>query len=157
MFFVHARILLGFYALCVTSVTSYSTHPGIEPDVCCNYVRAEDIQAIEWIRTQTASDAVVVISSFQARNYRIGTDAGMWVEVLSGRSIRKRSYALDWDSDAALRTSCEEAAGEVYVYAGSMPYSFQWIGLERNDDFQLVFARGGARVYHIEGCQGMRP
>jgi hypothetical protein len=136
---------------------SFSTHPVSEPDRCCNYVHSEDIEAMQWIRTQTTPDAVIVIPSFQSRNYRIGTDAGSWVEVLSGRNVRKRSYALDWSTKGALRQSCEETSGDVYAYAGSMPFSFKWVGMDLNDSLRLVYWQGDTRIYQITGCQEFPP
>jgi hypothetical protein len=140
-------------ALVCLVLGSFSTHSVSEPDRCCNYVLSEDIDAMQWIQTQTSPEAEIVISSFQSRNYRIGTDAGSWVEVLSGRSVRKRSYALEWSTKGALRQSCGESSGGVYVYAGSMPFSFKWVDMDQNDSLRLVYAQGDTRIYQITGCQ----
>ena len=119
------------------------------PDPCCNYVKRADVDAIHWIGGNTPEKAVVWIAGFQAKNYMIGTDAGIWVNPLSGRNTNKLAYDFDWNSPSAPGEICKPGYQDVYIYKGGMPYSFDKAQLVKQNWLRVIFKENGTVIYNV--------
>jgi hypothetical protein len=135
---------------------SYAFSSQLTPDLCCNYVRAGDLQAIQWIATNTPPQATILVAAYRERNYMIGTDAGMWVHVLTGRNGNRRPYSQNWSSLDVLRDACRPMGEDVFVYSGQEGYSFDRRVLDGNKLFRLEFEAGPIRVYRLTGCSSLK-
>jgi hypothetical protein len=119
------------------------------PDPCCNYVDRQDLNAIRWIADNIPEDAVVIIPGIRARNYLVGTDAGMWINPLSGANTNKVLYNVNWKSSEILLKVCP---ADTYIFISDMPYSFNETRLALQAWVRLVYAEGDTRIYRVVDC-----
>lgn len=136
---------------------SFSLQGSLRADHCCNYVDAGDLHALDWIKSETAPEAIVLISGYQMRNYQVATDGGAWVRALSGRNMNKVRYDLPWNKDSARALVCKPEWNEPYIYAGGQEFSFDRNLLYRPEWYEVVYEYGGTRIYKVHNCQNSRP
>jgi hypothetical protein len=92
-----------------------------------DYVTPDDIRAFAWIQAESPPTSEFVIAALaKTANYSRASDAGIWIEVLTGRTSIKLPYQFQWDSVEAVRGLCEELGSRspVYVYVGHLETSF---------------------------------
>ena len=143
-----AQLLLAI-SMGVVVVASMLSSNTFYPDPCCNYVKKADVTAINWIRENTQEEAVVWIAGFQANNYVIGTDAGVWINTLTGRNTNRLAFDFDWNSPSAQGTICKPGYQEVYIYKGGMPYSFNETQLAGQNWLREIFKANGTAIYNV--------
>lgn len=120
-------------------------------DACCRYVQSEDLQAMEWIRANTDPDATILIAGFEDQGICcLATDAGAWIRALTGRTYQYRSYLYTWDTQEVMEELCP--FGEVYIYAGSTPFSFSRERFARPGWYERVFSNGPVAIYRPLRC-----
>jgi hypothetical protein len=122
------------------------------PDPCCNYFAAQDGQALDWIRENATPRTLFVIAVFADENQRFGTDAGIWIQPLTGTATNMLAYDSDWDDPATLETLCRAGAGQTYLYTGGTTFSFPSAELARQTWLQPVFRAGQVQLYQVTGC-----
>lgn len=122
------------------------------PDPCCNYFAAQDVQAFGWIRENATPRTLFVIAVFTDGNQRFGTDAGIWIQPLTGIASNMLAYDSDWDDPATLETLCRAGAGQTYLYVGGTTFSFPSAELARQTWLQPVFRAGQVQLYQVTGC-----
>ena len=144
------RGIIGFSALVVA--IGLSSSRVVYPDPCCDYVKAGDLQAIQWIEENTPRDAVIWIAGFRSRNYIVGMDAGVWIQTLTGRDINKLPYDFAWDAPDAPARICQPIQKNVYIYEGGRPYSFDDARLEEQNWLRRTFAADGTKIYWVAVC-----
>lgn len=97
-----------------------------EPVSNTNYVSDDDIQAFSWITETTPPDAVFIIAA-KARSvhYLQPSDSGVWINILTGRDVIKKTFQIDWDSGGLSHDLCVQSAPKpVYIYVGHVDSSF---------------------------------
>jgi hypothetical protein len=124
------------------------------PDRCCNYFTADDQAAFQWIRNNVSSDSLFLISTFQNQNRTVGTDGGMWLEILTKRPANKIPFNVAWDSTMGINSICSSNKRSVYVYSGGDEFSFSDKALKDIQLFQPVFQSGKVVIYHALRCRG---
>ena len=139
-------LAISMGAMVLASMLSSNT---FRPDPCCNYVKRADVDAIHWIGGSTQAKAVVWIAAFQAKNFMIGTDAGIWVNPLTGRNTNKLAYDFDWNSPSAPGAICKPGYQDVYIYKGGMPYSFNQAQLAKQNWLRVIFEENGTAIYNV--------
>ena len=122
------------------------------PDPCCNYFAAQDGQALDWIRENASPHTLFVIAVFADENQRFGTDAGIWIQPLTGTATNMLAYDSDWDDPAALEALCRADGGQTYLYTGGTAFSFPSAELARQPWLQPVFRAEQVQVYQVTGC-----
>jgi hypothetical protein len=125
---------------------------GAYPNACCNFVTEDDRHALEWIRTETPADSLVLVAGFKEGGQFFGTDAGIWVQALSERDSNRMAFDTDWAVTGEIERLCRDEAAEVYVYAGGGPYSFDEAGLAAQAWAAPTFAWGRTTVYKVGDC-----
>ena len=128
---------------------SFLSADSIYPDICCNYIKSSDIEAIEWLKKNTPQDAVVWITAFKSRNYMISTDAGAWIRALTGRNVNKLDFDFEWSSHNSFESICRPDYKEVYIYKGNGFYSFTDKILADKSWLKPVFASGETKIYKV--------
>jgi hypothetical protein len=136
---------------------SFSLQGSLRADHCCNYVDTGDLYALDWIKSETSPEAIVLISGYEMRNYQVATDGGAWVRALSGRNMNKVRYDLPWNKDSARALVCKSEWNEPYIYAGGQEFSFDRNLLYRPEWYEVVYEYGGTRIYKVHNCQNSRP
>ena len=121
------------------------------PDPCCNFVTPSDLAAIDWMKDDLPSDAVVYIAAIKKEDGLIGSDAGVWVTPLSGFSSQLLPYDYAWFSGQEHAKVC--ALTPSYLYASGQPYSFQINAITRPDWYELVFENSSTSIYRIISCK----
>ena len=122
------------------------------PDPCCNYFTAQDAQAFGWIRENASPRTLFVIAVFADENQRFGTDAGIWIQPLTGTATNMLAYDSDWDDPAALEALCRPGGGQTYLYTGGTAFSFPSAELARQTWLQPVFRAEQVQLYQVTGC-----
>ena len=118
------------------------------PDACCMYVEDNDMIAYNWIRSNTPPNATFFIAGLESQNYIMSTDAGAWIQPLTGRETKKRSNQTSWLAPDVLNDSCQFEP--VYIYVGGHYFSFDYIKrFEENSRFEQVFSKGQLHIYKI--------
>jgi hypothetical protein len=130
----------------VSSIPAWNT---FYPDPCCNYVRRDDLNAIRWVGENTPVDSVIWIAGFKPHKYVIGTDAGVWMHALAGRNVNKLPYDFDWNATSLSAKVCPDGYKDVYVFLGSMLFSFRESSLNANRQIEVVFGSGSTKIYRV--------
>jgi hypothetical protein len=121
------------------------------PDPCCNFVTPSDLAAINWMKDDLPSDAVMYIAAIKKEDGLIGSDAGVWVTPLTGTFSQFLPYDYAWFSGHEHAKVC--ALTPAYLYAGDQPYSFQINAITRPDWYELVFENSSTSIYRIISCK----
>jgi hypothetical protein len=108
-------------------------------------VRPNDLNALEWIRTNTPQDALFMVNTFHwdfNDEYIIGSDAGYWLPLLAGRQTLTLPmiYTVEKTTQAGLAQrliAVDQLEGDLASPAG--------IGLMRQEGISYIFIgeRGG--------------
>ena len=128
----------------------------------------EDLRAMEWIRENVASDAMFLINSIWWQyDMRMGTDAGWWIPLLTGRrttlppvlySMADPDYVAAVNSigqtvedsetlnDPSLRETLDQL-GVTHVYVGAKGGHLTPQMLLASDGFQPVYSSGEVWVF----------
>jgi hypothetical protein len=138
----------------LAALIGFGSSQSFSPDKCCNYVSRADLSAIEWIDKHSSSKAVVWIAGFKPKNYMLGTDAGIWISALTDRNVNKLRYDINWNSESGIRRLCQKGYSDVYVYKGSMPYSFEDLGLSSATWLEQVYRANSTIIYRVSCSSG---
>lgn len=135
-----------------------------------SFVRTADLNAMEWIRSNTANDARFFIATqFWTPRVAHGLDAGYWIPYLAQRQtiVPPQQYAADGEAEyinsvnqrlAVLQntTSIEQLweklreFGLSYVYIGARPTQLDpTIFQGRADYFTMVYHRDGVWIFKV--------
>jgi hypothetical protein len=124
----------------------------IEADECCKYVTPADLEVIRWLDDNLSQDATILVSGFTTGNTHIGVDAGLWITPLTGRKTVFVTHSTNWEELEVVREICKK--GDVYIFAGHLPNSFQRARMTRSEWYEIVHAQNGTRLIHANVCIG---
>ncbi len=144
----HWVMWIGFI---LAASMGFLTAGSIYPDPCCDYVKPTDLNSLGWIKENTPADSVFWIPAIKSRNYLVGLDAGVWINVLTGRNANKLRYNVDWDSSAVQSQICRSGVANTYIYEGGRPYSFDDVLLSELPWTRPVYADGAVKIYQVVG------
>jgi hypothetical protein len=128
------------------------------PSDCCNFVKFDDTIAFDWLDSNLPPDANILIASTQMNVLPsgptpgpVGTDAGIWIPALTGRTI---TYA-QFETDFRLPDSLEKLCGQQvdYVYVGGTEQSFRVERLLLKEEwYQAVLSLEEVQLFRVIGC-----
>lgn len=95
-----------------------------------------------------------LISTFQNQGRTVGTDGGMWLEMLPGRPVNKIPFNVVWNSPAGINSVCSSNKKTVFIYSGSSEFSFSDTSLKDVQLFHPVFQSGKIIIYQAVRCRG---
>ena len=152
MVFLTTVILMGFTGY--ISLSRYDFYPSD----CCNYVKYDDTVAFDWLRRNTPPDARILIASTQMNVLpsgpaagSVGTDAGIWLPVLTGRDTVFAPSESDFHSTNTQEQLCQMRID--YIYVGGMGQTFNAAQLQTEADwYERVLFLPNARLYQLTGC-----
>jgi hypothetical protein len=147
-----SRYAIGITATLVALAFVPGARPGLRPDVCCNFVHTGDLQALEWIKESTPANSLVLTSAFSEKGQVFGTDAGIWVQALTGRATNRLTFDTDWRNPAEIMRVCGGGARDIYLYAGGTPYAFDQGVLREQAWARVVFSGGKTILFQVEDC-----
>lgn len=124
----------------------------LSPDPCCNYATKDDLRAIEWVKTTSSQNTLVLIPSFREQGKTYGTDAGIWVEPLTNSAVNKLPFSTNWASDHTFQEICSTGNTQTYIYAGSRQYSFPKSQIEQQAWLTPVFQSNNVAIFKVDGC-----
>lgn len=140
-----------------------------------NYVRADDLRAMEWIQIHTPRSARFMVNTFHwdfQSTFVTGSDAGYWLPLLTGRSsvlvpviysfersdlpdLNEQLVALD-RLEGHLTTpeamAMLEREGVTYVYIGQRGGPIVAQELLHSQEFKLEFQSGSVYVFSFSGA-----
>jgi hypothetical protein len=147
-----AVLLVGFAGLMpIVSYNFYSSD-------CCNLVGYDDTVVFEWIDRNLPSDALILIAATQLNvlptgpsESLVGTDAGIWIPVLTGRNISLVSFDTDFRSASTLIDLCQKQVG--YIYSGGRAHSFNAMQLQAKTEwYERMLFLPNAQLYQLTSC-----
>ena len=148
-----------FFIILIGSFSFYSLQNySFSPSPCCNFINADDIAAMTWVRKNTPADAKLLIAADPLKvtpgtspQNLSGSDAGIWLTNLTGRATLKFPYYSDFDKKSTQMELCQK--GINYIYAGDQPFSFnRSLHLSEQDWHQEVVSLPNVRIYKITSC-----
>jgi hypothetical protein len=141
-------------AILVHAWTAYS----FAPSDCCQLAGRDDIVAMEWLKQNTSDDARILVASadFDLGGQTMrgaGTDAGLWVTPLTGRTAVPFSYFSDFGQDGIHDQLCFENIS--HIYAGGRKMSFIAAVLQSKPDwYGTVLSLSNTQIFQVYGCPG---
>ena len=151
--FLITLLIIGFTGF--VAVGRYSFYPSN----CCNFVKYDDTVAFDWLSRNTPPDARILIASTQMNVLpsgpaagSVGTDAGIWIPVLTGRNTAHAPFGIDFRSTSTLEQLCQMQVD--YVYIGGTDQKFDATQLQaRVEWYERVLFLPNAELYQITGCK----
>ena len=128
------------------------------PSDCCEIVGSDDLFALNWMDKNLPENALILIPSAEIKiapagdsPQNAGSDAGVWIAPLIGRSTISLPYNLDFGQTDSLNKICDRKIA--YIYAGSTDQSFMPEQLEQKPDwYEIRLFLPNAKVYQVLGC-----
>jgi hypothetical protein len=161
------RGLLVVAAVSMLAWGGWQSRSVINPETI--FVTRADMQAFDWIRQNTPSDARFLINTTQWMSgvFR-GVDGGYWLPLITGRQtlLPPALYTLgkaeevqrinDWAERASRLTTCDEAfqslvqeSGAAYLYLREGRGSLQPNAMLNCADVVLIYRRDGVYIFQI--------
>lgn len=149
-------VLAGVCAALVLLTAARAYDP--RPD-CCIIFSEADAVALDWISAHLPPDARILTAATELRVIPwaqsaplAGSDAGVWIPILTGRSVLPAPHATDFRARDALRALCGQNIS--YIYVGGTGVSFGQSALEAQPGwYTLAFSMPPAAVYQVTGCE----
>jgi hypothetical protein len=131
----------------------------VYPSGCCSIVGRDDLVALDWMDKNLPVDARVLISSTELRvlatdsfQGSAGTDAGIWINPLTGRAISPLPYFSDFSQPAMLDTLCSLQVN--YIYVGEAGQTFDDTKIAPHPDwYKVLLSMPKVKVYEVIGCK----
>ena len=154
---VYVRNSVAIVLIGVTSLIAIERYD-FGPSDCCRFVGYDDTVAMDWLNRNVPSDARILIAGTQMNVLPsgpsaelVGTDAGIWIPALTGRSIIFAPVGMDFQSENTLEQLCQEQVD--YVYVGGTSQTFNAAQLEEKSDwYKGVLFLPHVRLYQLTGC-----
>ena len=129
------------------------------PSDCCQLVSRDDAVTLDWMDKHLPANAQIAIASadlsltaFGAPMSGTGTDAGIWVTPLTGRTILALPYSTDFIAQSTHDLLCQQQVTHIYV--GGLPRSFQSDFADAKPAwYKTIFFLPDARIVQTLGCE----
>lgn len=154
----YATFTVFFGAVILLAGFHYNLY--LYPSSCCVLMRDSDAFALGWLKQNLPLASTVVIASAPLSVVPqscpvvewVGSDAGLWIPLLTSRSVYLLPYDTDFRSKAVFERLCQLSSP--YIYVGSTDQSFRLDHLaERKGLYQLLLSIAEVRIYRLE-CKG---
>lgn len=149
-----------FAALMLIAVVVFHafTAYNFSPSDCCQLAGRDDVTALNWVKQELSADARIAIASadlnidsFSAPMLDTGTDAGIWVAPLTGRTAIALPYYIDFLSQEIHSSLCGEQV--THIYFGTRPQSFNFdFVLAAPDLYEIILDLPSTKVVQVKGC-----
>jgi hypothetical protein len=131
----------------------------VYPSGCCSIVGRDDLVALDWMDKNLPVDARILISSIELRvlatdsfQGSAGTDAGIWINPLTGRAISSLPYFSDFSQSTILDTLCSMQVN--YIYIGEAGQTFDDTKIAPHPDwYKNLLSMPKVKVYEVIGCK----
>ena len=146
-------------ALLAVAIVFYAlTNHRFTPSECCQLAGRNDLAALGWMKNKLPDNARIAIAvadlnvdSFSAPMPGTGTDAGIWVALLTGRDSIPLPYFTDFLLPGTHEALCSRQVTHIYI--GSRPQSFRVdLGLSEAW-YEVIMEFPGAQVVEVKGCK----
>jgi hypothetical protein len=146
-------LIVGFTGLIATGRYDFY------PSDCCNFVGYDDTVAFDWLDKNLPSDARILIASTSMNVLPsgpsaslTGTDAGIWIPVLTGRNVAFAPFDMDFRSTVTLEQLCQMQIN--YVYVGGTAQKFNAELLQAKAAwYKSVLFLPNTQLYQLIGCE----
>jgi hypothetical protein len=136
---------------------SFGTQP-FSPSSCCQLAGADDLTALDWIDGNlprsarfaiAASDLRLTSSGMPVR--AAGSDAGIWIEPLTGRQGLPLPAYTDFSRPDTFRLLCRQGVTHIYAAGGEHSFSLESLP-EDPAQYVVVFQLPRVRILRLQGC-----
>jgi len=125
-------------------------HQSYLPDKSCNYVTSSDTSMFTWIKSNLPQDALIAIPGRLDVMPEYGTDAGIWITSMTGRSTFLLPYYYAWTLPKSHEKLCSK--GVVYIFVSSHDLSFQGDLATSPEWYQPISNIERTAIYRVIGC-----
>ena len=146
-------LLKPFYLFAIIFIICYNSpwQATLIPDPCCTFYTEDDEIAFQWIQANTKEEDLFIISTINDKQQH-GTDAGVWIHTLTGRSTNKRVFNTDWNINEWFPNSCNSGTKDIFIYSGGKSYSFSPGKLEDVIWVERIFQNGRINIFQVLQC-----
>jgi hypothetical protein len=127
------------------------------PSKCCQLVGRDDAATLDWANKNLPANARIAIAStdlsLTSTSPMLGTgsDAGIWVEPLTGRAIFALPYSTDFTDPNTHDRLCQQQVTHIYI--GGLPRSFESNFVDAKPEwYKTIFFLSQARIVETLGC-----
>jgi hypothetical protein len=127
------------------------------PSTCCQLASRDDAVTLDWMRKNLPADARIAIASADlslapgSPMLGTGSDAGIWVAPLTGRTILALPYSSDFTIQSTHDRLCQEKVTHIYV--GGLPRSFESGFINTKPEwYKMIFVLPNTHIIQILGC-----
>ena len=127
------------------------------PSKCCQLVGRDDAATLDWANKNLPANARIAIAStdlsLTSTSPMLGTgsDAGIWVEPLTGRAVFALPYSTDFLDPNTHDRLCQQQVTHIYV--GGLPRSFESNFVDAKPEwYKTIFFLPQARIVETLGC-----
>jgi hypothetical protein len=150
--------MMGSILLAVILINALFNYE-VYPSSCCSIVSNDDLVALDWMDKNLPADAHVLISSTQlmfmateAFQGAVGSDAGIWVQPLTGRTMFAMPYTSDFSQPAMLEALCK--SGVTHIYVGEQGLTFDDSTIAPYMDwYKALLSMPKVKIYEVIGCK----
>ena len=126
------------------------------PSACCQLADRNDMAAMDWINEHLPVDAHfavassdLVLNSSGTPMQSTGTDAGIWIEPLTGRISTPISYFTDFSAQSTHDFLCNQQVK--YIYDSGMPQGFIFTETKM-EWYETIFSASNIEIIQVNGC-----
>lgn len=140
---------IGFF-----SIKNYNFYP-VE---YCNFLKYDDTVILDWMDKNLPSDARILVASDKLNVVPssisadlVGSDAGIWVHLLTDKKTILMPYELDFLSTETIEELCQNQIGYIYVGSTSQSFNTQQLRKEVGWYKEILFLPN-AQLYQLKSC-----
>lgn len=149
--------LVALLAVGIVAVNAFLVYD-LYPSDCCVLVGNDDAAAMDWAANQLPVEARIGIASTALKVLTtdvhegdVGSDAGIWVTPLTGRTTVLLPSNLDFSQRAAVDYLC--GAGVSYLFVGEAGQAFDRGRLDSHPEwYKPLLSMPKTGVYEVIGC-----
>jgi hypothetical protein len=154
----YARTLSVTLILAIASLVALWRYD-FTPSDCGQFVAYDDTIALDWVDRNLSPDAHLLISATQLNVLPtepppnlVGTDAGIWIPVLTGRFVSRAPFDTDFHTASTLEQLCQMEVD--YIYVGGTKQSFDAGQLRGQAEwYKRILSLPDAQLYQLTGCK----
>jgi len=128
------------------------------PSDCCRLVGSDDLLVLDWIAENLPANARILIPSSEIKitpsgdpPQNAGSDAGVWIAPLTGRTTVSVPYQLDFSQMLVWQDICSQKITHVFIGGTAESFNTELLGV-KPAWYETVLIRPNARVYRVAGC-----
>ncbi|MEJ5224163.1 MAG: hypothetical protein WHV44_06870 [Anaerolineales bacterium] len=151
-----AAVLAG--VLCTAAVLLHAAWAYHSRPVCCIIFSESDAIALDWMSAHLPPEARILTAAAEMRVAPqtaaaplAGSDAGVWIPILTGHRTLPAPYDTDFSASSTHQALCNNAITYIYVGGAGQVFNIAHL-LARPHWYVRVFSMPPVSLYQVIGC-----